>query len=72
MKNVAQIPRWRVTIREQFSFPSIFSILAVPAALFLGVAIGAFSPVYGVAVAGAIVMVIIVLLRLDELTRSQR
>src|SRR5438270_7075667 len=68
MKNVAQMPRWWGTIREQFSPLLICLILALPAMLLLGAAIGAFSPVYGVAAAGALVMVIIVLLRLNALT----
>src|SRR5712692_1948585 len=51
-----------------FSFPSIFSILALPAALFLGVAMGTVGPVYSAVVAGTFIMVIVVLLRLDEFT----
>lgn len=54
-------------LREQLSPALVFSILALPAALFLGVAIGAFSLLYGLALAGALVIGIIMLLRLDEL-----
>jgi O-antigen ligase len=43
-------------------------ILALLAALFLGVAFGVLSPIYGAAVVGTLITVIIVLLRLDELT----
>ncbi len=69
MKNIIQAPRWRETIREQFSPLLICLILALSATLFLGVAIGASSQVqlYSVAAAGAIVLGIVVLLRLDEL-----
>ena len=72
MKNVTQLirlPRRGDPLRSPwFSFQSIFSILALPAVLFLGVAIGAVGPVYSAVVAGTFIMVIIVLLRLDELT----
>jgi O-antigen ligase len=68
MKSMAQIPWWWKTIRERFSPSLIFSILVLLAALSLGVAISLFNPVYGFAVAGALVMVIIMLLRWDELT----
>lgn len=57
----------RKTITVQFSPPLIFSILAIPAGLFLGVVVGIIDPVYSLAVAGALVMVIILLLRWDEL-----
>jgi O-antigen ligase len=67
MKNVIQVPRWWETIREQFSPLLICLILSLLAALFLGVAIGVFSQIYSLAAAGALAMVIIVLLRLDEL-----
>lgn len=67
MKNVTQMPR-RWAIRELISPSSIFLILALPVALFLGMAIGVLSPVYSAVVAGAIMLVIILLLRLDELT----
>ncbi len=59
--------RWE-TLRELISPSLIFLILALLAALFLGVAIGVFSPVYSAIVAGTIITLIIVLLRLDELT----
>src|SRR6266852_3133647 len=72
MKNVTQlirIPRRGDPLRSPwFSFPSIFSILALPAALFLGVAMGTVGPVYSAVVAGTFIMVIVVLLRLDEFT----
>jgi O-antigen ligase len=70
MKNVVQIPRWWETIvakRKICSLPLILALLALSAMLFLGVAIGEFNPVYGLVVAGALVMMIIVLLRWDEL-----
>ena len=54
-------------VAELISPSSIFLILALPAALCLGVAIGLFNPIYAAIVAGALVMAIIVLLRLDEL-----
>ena len=66
MKEV-QMSRWFETIREQFPFTSIILILALLAGLFLGIAIGFFSPIYAVAVAGALFMVIIVMLRLNVL-----
>src|SRR5437870_12529925 len=68
MKNVAQIPRWRETIKEQFSASLILWILVLPVALLLGVGIGRFNLMYSLAIAGALVMVIVVLLRWDELT----
>jgi O-antigen ligase len=68
MKNVAQMPRKWETIRELISPSLIFSILALLAALFLGVAIGVFSPVGSAVAAGTLITVIIILLRLDELT----
>jgi len=68
MKNVAQMPRLRETIREQFSLPLIFSILVFPAALLLGIVIGDINPIYGAAAAGCLAFVVIVWIRLDELT----
>lgn len=71
MRNVAHISQWRKTIeaiRGQFSPSLILSILALPVALLLGTVISRFNPVYGLAIAGALVMVIIVLFRWDELT----
>jgi O-antigen ligase len=68
MKNMAQIPRWWETIREQVYPLLICLILALTAAFLLGVPIVATNPVYGLAAAGAMVMVISVLLRWDELT----
>src|SRR2546430_322786 len=68
MKNVAHMPRWRKTIREQFSLPLISSILAFPAAFLLGIIIGDFNPIYGVAAAGCLAFAVIVWLRMDELT----
>ncbi len=67
MKNVAQIHVWRETLREQFSPLLIFSILALPAALFLGVVIGRFNLNYGLAAAGVLIIGIIVQFRWDEL-----
>src|SRR5437764_12115709 len=68
MKNVAHMPQWWEITREQFSPLLICLILALPAALFLRVATGASNLVYGLAVAGALVMPIVLLLRWDELT----
>jgi O-antigen ligase len=68
MKNVTKLLQWWEIIREQFSPLLIFLILALLAALFLGVIIGAFNLVYGLAVVGALILVIIVQLRWDELT----
>ena len=56
-----------VRVAELISPASIFLILALPAALCLGVAIGIFNPLYAALVAAALVMAILVLLRLDEL-----
>jgi O-antigen ligase len=67
MKNVAKMPRRWETRRELISPSLIFSALVLLAGLFLGMAIGLLSPVYSAVVAGAIVLVIIILLRLDEL-----
>jgi O-antigen ligase len=67
MKNLEPMPRRWETGRELISPSVIFLMLALPGALFLGVAIGRVNPVYSAAVAGAIMLVIILLLRLDEL-----
>ncbi|HEV7236111.1 MAG TPA: O-antigen ligase family protein, partial [Ktedonobacteraceae bacterium] len=63
------VPRWWENIRAQISPLLICLLLLLPAALFLGVVIGTSSHVqeYSVVVAGALAMVLIVLLRLDEL-----
>ncbi len=55
-------------LRELLSPSLIFLLLISLAALLIGAIIGRFSLSYSAAVAGAITMVIIVLLRLDELT----
>jgi O-antigen ligase len=71
MKKAVAIPWWtkiREIVRGQCSALLILSILALPTALFLGAAISAFNLVYGLTVAGALLMVLIVLLRMDELT----
>ncbi len=68
MKNVAQIPRMRETMRGLISPFLIFSILALLAMLVLGVVIGKLNPAYSVIIAGPIIIGIIMLLRLDELT----
>src|SRR5438046_8101650 len=47
--------------------PLVVLILALPVALVLGVVIGVFSPLYAAVVAGAMMMVILVLLRMDEI-----
>jgi O-antigen ligase len=67
MKNIAWMPQWHEAMRRWLSLPSIFSILALPAVLFLGVIIGRLNPNYSFALAGAIVMVFSVLFRWDEL-----
>lgn len=54
--------------RPQVSPSLIFLILALVASLSIGVIIGKFSPTYATGAAGALVIAIIVLLRLDELT----
>jgi len=51
---------------ERISPSLIFSILALLVSLFLGVAISRFNPIYALVIAGALVVAIIVLLRLDE------
>jgi O-antigen ligase len=68
MKNKAQKTRRWEAIRELISPSLIFTILALLAALFLGVVIGVFNPVYSVVVISTMLMAIIILLRLDELT----
>jgi len=68
MKNVVQMNhRWETT-RDLPSFSLIFSLSAFLGTLLLGVAMGAFNLVYGVAAAGCLIFALIVLLRLDELT----
>jgi O-antigen ligase len=57
-----------ISAKNKFSFTLLLFVFVLPAALLLGGAIGAFNPAYGVAVAGGMFMVIIVLLRQDELT----
>lgn len=59
--------RWEI-VRERISPALIFLILTLLAALCLGAVIGVFGLVYSAVVASTIVVVIIVLLRLDELT----
>ncbi len=68
MKNLSQMSQRWETIRELIPPSLFFLMLASPVALFLGVAIGILSPVYSAVVAGAIMLMIILLLRLDELT----
>jgi O-antigen ligase len=68
MKSVARIPQWWKSIGEKFSLLLILLILALPVVLILGVVVGILNPIYGLALAGTLVMVIIVLLRWDELT----
>ncbi len=67
MKNVAQRPWWRDIIKERFSPSFILLLLALPAALCVGVAISRFNVVYGLAAVGALLVVIIVQLRWYEL-----
>ena len=67
MKNAALLPRWGDTIKERPSPAFMLLLLALLAALCVGVAIGRFNIVYGLAAAGACVVVIILQLRLDEL-----
>src|SRR6266487_474898 len=68
MKNVTQTLRRWETPGEPI-FPSlIFSILIIPVMLLLGITIGILSSVSIAAVAGTIIVAVIVLLRLDELT----
>ena len=68
MKNVAQLSRWGETKRVPFS-PLLFClILVLLAALFLGAVLGASNLVYGIAVAGTLMMLLIMLFRWDELT----
>lgn len=67
MKNVAQLPRLEDSIRELISPSLTLLALALPAALCVGVAISRFNIVYGLAAAGALIVVIILQLRRDEL-----
>lgn len=53
---------------DLFHPSSLITLLTLPVALLLGVVIGKYSATYAVAVAGCLVMVVIVLLRLDALT----
>src|SRR5260370_4071395 len=55
-----------VKMTERISPSLIFSILALLVSLFLGVAISRFNPIYALVIAGALVVAIMVLLRLDE------
>jgi O-antigen ligase len=68
MKNVTHMTRRRETIKELISPLLIFSILALVVALFLGVVISVFNPIYTAVVASTLITVIIIFLRLDELT----
>ena len=56
-----------VKMAERISLSWFFSILALLGALFLGVAISLFSPIYAFIIAGALIVAIMVVLRLDEL-----
>src|SRR6266496_1149453 len=70
MKHVAQkSQRWE-TVRALISPSLLFVILALLAALILGLAIGGISPVYryNAAIIGFLLTVIFLLLRQDELT----
>jgi O-antigen ligase len=52
---------------QKISFAPLFLALIILTALVLGVAIGKFNPLYGAAAAGGMAMIIIVLLRQDEI-----
>jgi O-antigen ligase len=67
MKNSITNIWTKETILQNISLRLLFSFLAAPIALVLGFAIGAYNPLYGAAVAGGMAMIIIVLLRQDEL-----
>jgi O-antigen ligase len=70
MKILIRRLRWLETIamsRRRFSRLLIYSILIISAALSLGMIVGILKPVYGFAIAGALVLVIVVLLRWDDL-----
>jgi len=68
VENVVQMPQRRESIRERISPSLLVSILTVVGSLCIGVIVGRYNLTYGAAVAGAIVITIIILLRLDELT----
>ena len=67
MKNRVHWSRWRDAIKEHFTSPSIYLILALLVAFSLGVVLDELSPVYDLAVAGALGVMIMVQLRLDGL-----
>lgn len=67
MKNAALLPQWGNTIKERPSPAFMLLLLALLAALCVGVVIGRFNVIYGLAAVGACVVVIILQLRLDEL-----
>ncbi len=52
---------------NKVSLPVLLCVLAVPAALVLGIAIGRYNPAYGAAAAGCLALAIMALFRLDEL-----
>jgi len=65
-------PRWEAAAgwRTTISPSSLIVLLTLPVALLLGIVIGRYSATYAVAVAGCLVMVVIVLLRFDALTMA--
>lgn len=68
MKNTVYIPGMWKTIRELISSLSVFWIWTSLAIFALGIIIGILNPAYSIVVVGMIAMIIMLLLRLDELT----
>src|SRR5690348_8124588 len=54
-------------VMNQVSPIPLFSLLVLPVAILMGAAIGALNPIYAFLIAGALVGVIIYLLRLDAM-----
>ena len=65
MKNAVQRSTWWETIGETITSLPLFAMLALPVSLFLGVAIAVFNLTYGIAIAGALIFALSVLLRWD-------
>lgn len=67
MNNIAQVPQWWKTLRNQTSLSPVLSIQAFWMALFLGMALGIFRPIYSIGTIGCLAFALILWLRWDEL-----
>jgi O-antigen ligase len=67
MRNIISVLLRKKAIIKSLPPSLIFSGLALLAALLIGMIVGTLKPMYSAAIAGTIVMAIIILLRLDEL-----